>query len=217
MRAGVCGYIVVSSALAEVEPMGSEGKTIEHGAGGPAAESPVPGAPDPAGVEPDIFRDYGRSLRLYFRQRLSNPDDAEDALQDTHVRLLRYRDNGLAHSPQALVFRVAESVLRDRHRRQVARQAERHVELHAVEIADPLADQEYGASIEQELALLSQAIGELTPKCRRVFLLSRLHHLTYPEIAAQLGLSVQMVAKYISTALAACRRKLGEDARGGRQ
>lgn len=164
---------------------------------------------------PDLFRKYGASLRAFFRQRLRNDADVEDAVQDTYVRLLRYRDDEAIRSPQALVFRVAECVLLDRHRRSATHHVDRHVGLDATEIVDSLADQEHSASLEQELMLLAEAIGELTPKCRRVFLMSRLHNLTYPEIAAQLGISVQMVAKHISNALTACRRKLGEDAPGG--
>lgn len=178
-------------------------------------EAPLPGAEGDDPV-PDLFREYGASLRAFFRQRLRNDADVEDAVQDTYVRLLRYRNEDAVRSPKALVFRVAECVLLDRHRRNRTHHADRHVDLHAVEIIDPLADQERSASLDQELALLAQAIAELSPKCRRVFLMSRLHHLTYPEIAAQVGISVQMVAKHISNALTACRRKLGEDAPGRR-
>lgn len=166
-------------------------------------------------MPPEIFQDYGTSLRLYFRQRLGNEADSEDAVQDVYVRLLRYCSDEAVRSPQALIFSVARSVLLDRQRKQKTHRAGHHVELHAVEVPDPCADQEHNACVEQELALLERAIAGLTPKCRRVFLLSRLHHLTYPEIAAQLGLSVQMVAKHISNALAACRRQLGEEPSGG--
>lgn len=157
-----------------------------------------------------MFRDYGTSLRLYFRQRLGDEADCEDAVQDVYVRLLDYCSDRIVRSPQALVFSVARSVLFDRQRRRKSRHVDRHVDLHAVEVPDPDADQERDACIEQELALLEQAIAGLTPKCRRAFLLSRLHNLTYPEIAEQMELSVQMVAKHISNALTACRRQLGE-------
>lgn len=162
-----------------------------------------------------MFQDYGASLRLYFRQHLGNEADCEDAVQDVYLRLLNYRDEQEVRSPQALVFSVARSVLFDRQRRRKSHRVDQHVELQAVEMPDPTADQERDACVEQELALLERAIAGLTPKCRRVFLLSRLHNLTYPEIAEQLGLSVQMVAKHISNALAACRRQLG-DKEGGR-
>lgn len=188
------------SAVPDPEPIGERTDADRAGRGS------VPAA---------IFRDYGTSLRHYFRQRLGQESDAEDAVQDVYLRLLHYCNDQPVRSPQALVFSVARSVLLDRQRRRRTHRAEQHVDLHTVDVADPGADQEHHASLEQELALLERAIAGLTPKCRRVFLLSRLHNLTYPEIAAQLGLSVQMVAKHISNALAACRKQLGRDGCGG--
>lgn len=187
--------------------------------GAPALEpelvAPAMAGPGFAPTHASLFRDYASSLRLYFRRRLGDEADSEDAVQDVYLRLLQYCDGGAVRSPPALVFSVARSVLLDRRRRRRTHCVDQHVELQAVELADPDADQERDACVEQELALLERAIAGLTPKCRRVFLLSRLHHLTYPEIAAQLGLSVQMVAKHISNALAACRRQLGEQDAGG--
>jgi DNA-directed RNA polymerase specialized sigma24 family protein len=42
-----------------------------------------------------------------------------------------------------------------------------------------------------------------------VFLLSRASDMTYPEIAAHCGISVKMVEKHISRAIAACLEKVG--------
>ena len=62
---------------------------------------------------------------------------------------------------------------------------------------------------QQELLLVRQALAALSPKCRRVFLLSRAHHKTYPEIAQMCDISVKMVEKYMSQALGALRRAVG--------
>ncbi len=189
-----------SIRLAVLDGSASEPEPVSVAAAAPAA----------------MFHDYGASLRLYFRQRLGDEADSEDAVQDVYLRLLQYCDGVAVRSPQALVFSAARSVLLDRQRKRRTHRIDQHVALQAVDIPDPAADQERDLCIEQELALLERAIAGLTPKCRRVFLLSRLHNLTYPEIAAQLGLSVQMVAKHISNALAACRRQLaGSGVDGG--
>ena len=61
---------------------------------------------------------------------------------------------------------------------------------------------------EQELDRVHAIIEQLPPKCRRVFLLSRMHEMTYPQIAEHCGISVKMVEKHISHALAICTAKL---------
>ncbi len=67
-----------------------------------------------------------------------------------------------------------------------------------------MADPEYAAVHAEELDRVLAAIDELTPRCREVFLLHRFSHSAYPEIARDFGISVKMVEKYISTALARC-------------
>ena len=71
----------------------------------------------------------------------------------------------------------------------------------------PSAEREVLAS--QTLDLLLETIEQLPPKCKQVFLLSRASDMTYPEIAAHCGISVKMVEKHISRAIAACLEKVG--------
>ncbi|MNL33364.1 RNA polymerase sigma factor [compost metagenome] len=54
--------------------------------------------------------------------------------------------------------------------------------------------------IEFEKGIMNQ-ISQLTPKCREVFLLSRIEHFSNAEIAEKLSLSIHTVEKHISNAL----------------
>ncbi len=78
-----------------------------------------------------------------------------------------------------------------------------------IELASEEPGQERIVLAQQELHIVRQTILKLPPKCRKAFLLSRTHRKTYPEIAEICGISVKMVEKYISQALAALRRELG--------
>ncbi len=131
-----------------------------------------------------------------------------DAVQETSLRLLRYRSQPGLAAPEALMFRVAQSVVSDHFRQRSVRHAQDHVPIADLELVADLPTHEQTVSGEEELRLLVAAIQELKPKCRQAFLMSRLHGLTYPQIAERMGLSEQMVAKYISTALLHCRIKV---------
>lgn len=158
---------------------------------------------------PQLVERHGQALRRFLLRRLRNPDEAEDALQETYLRMLKYRDATSLEFPQALVFRVARSVLIDRARRRATRRADKHVAIDNVEIGATEPSQERTFLAQEEVLLLRQAIKELPPRCKQAFLLSRLRQRTYPQIAEQMGISVKMVEKHITHALALCRQKVG--------
>src|SRR3546814_10473341 len=70
--------------------------------------------------------------------------------------------------------------------------------LEDVDLVSEAPCQERTVLAQQELQIVRRVILELSPKCRKVFLLSRTHCNTYPEIAELCGISVKMVEKYIS-------------------
>jgi RNA polymerase sigma-70 factor (ECF subfamily) len=71
--------------------------------------------------------------------------------------------------------------------------------------AAPVALPDQVVAARQELDKLDEAIAALPERTRQVFLLNRLHHCTYDEIAAGLGLSYSTVERDIAKAIMACR------------
>ena len=61
---------------------------------------------------------------------------------------------------------------------------------------------------EEIEAAVREALGELTPRCREVFELSRVQGLRYSEIAELLGVSVKAVEAQMGKALRTLRERL---------
>ena len=81
-------------------------------------------------------------------------------------------------------------------------------------VADPLASPERTLLARERLRVLDEALSALPPKARQALLMSRIGHLTFAEIARELGVSESMVAKYLARALRTCRdhlRRLDEE------
>ncbi|MFT3791442.1 MAG: RNA polymerase sigma factor [Rudaea sp.] len=148
------------------------------------------------------------ALLSWLRSRTALEQDAEEAAQDCFMRLLRYQHSKPAFAWRFLLYRIAPSVLADRARRTKSHHAADHVQLDGLDIVSAEPSQERIIAGREELALLRTAILDLPPKCKQVFLLNRLHGMTYAQIAKHCGISVKMVEKHIHKAVTLCLAKV---------
>ncbi|WP_331288946.1 MULTISPECIES: RNA polymerase sigma factor [Methylobacteriaceae] len=155
-----------------------------------------------------LYRREGPKLRRLLARLLDNPADAADASQETYLRMVSALSRTSIEHPTALLFRIATNValwMRNR-RRLESNLLSMKTDPEWEEIADGYALPERETIARQEFRRLAQAIDELPPRCREVFLLSRFDGLANGEIAARLGISRNMVEKHIIRALLHCRR-----------
>jgi RNA polymerase sigma factor (sigma-70 family) len=71
---------------------------------------------------------------------------------------------------------------------------------------DPAVEHDVDSALRTKR--LSEVFAELSPKCRAAVVLQYRHEQSYAEIAAQLGVSTNMVKKYLAYAVAHCRRRM---------
>ena len=131
---------------------------------------------------------------------------AEELVQEAFLELWRRRERLTADgSPQAYLFRsVRNRALNElRHRRVVERsEPAALLETEPPRRADvQVMEGEIGDAVRR-------AIAELPPRRREVFELSRLHGLSYAEIAATLGITVKGVEAQMGKALKTLREQL---------
>lgn len=72
---------------------------------------------------------------------------------------------------------------------------------------------ERSAQGAEALRALDAALRELSPRCRRIFLMRRVDGLPNAEIARRHGISVNSVEKHIARALRHCQTRMGEHLR----
>lgn len=150
------------------------------------------------------------ALLRFLRNRISPQEDAEEAAQDSFMRLLRYQYSKPAFAWRFLLYRIATNIITDHARHVRSHHVAQHVPLDDLAIAASEPSQERQVSGEQELALLRAAILDLPPKCRQVFLLNRVQGMSYAQIARHLGISVKMVEKHIHKAVTLCLAKVDQ-------
>lgn len=152
---------------------------------------------------------YSELVGVWTR-RADSREDAEDATHDAIVRVLE-NDTGALENPRAYLHRSVHNRLIDEHRRAKLLDA---VPLHELDegVHPLLSDPDAQARTAQLLASLKEGLAELPLKCRQVFLWHRLEGYTQKEIAQKLGISINMVEKYMIRAARHLRERLHDHA-----
>jgi RNA polymerase sigma-70 factor (ECF subfamily) len=153
----------------------------------------------------DLNRRFRSALLAYFGRRVSGVSEAEDLTQDVFERLLRVLEAGPIHNPEALIFRIAVNLLRDRARRVRRHGIEEPLPVDTVcELAEALTvdlSPERVVIGERRLSEVLAALNELGERTRAIFYLYRLENLRIREIADLYGISSSAVEKQVSKAL----------------
>ncbi len=148
---------------------------------------------------------YGELIGAWAR-RTGNQHEAEDAAHDAILRVLE-TDTGALVNPRAYLHRSVHNRLIETHRRSKVLEL---VPLHELDEGEHplLTDPDAAARTSQLLAALKAGLAELPLKCRQVFLWHRLEGYTQEQIAQKLGISVNMVEKYMIRAVRHLRERM---------
>ena len=134
--------------------------------------------------------------------------DIEDISQETLLRALDARRKRKISYPRQFIISIAKNVAREEIRRR-AKKMDELVEDSVLEnhpLDEPTAESALDSRVK--LRLFADAIANLPPQCRRVFLLKHVQGASHKEIAARLGISVSTVEKHVAAGLHACRREM---------
>lgn len=152
------------------------------------------------------------SLMRLVQRIVGDMTAAEDVTQSLWLRVQRVNDHPPILNKRAYLFRLAANLARDQARSDRRQNGLFDHSPLPEEIADdtPLADRQL---LDREaLDQLQQGLAELSPRCREIVYLRRMENLSAAEIAQRLGISRQMVTRYIAQAMEHCLNRVTGDA-----
>jgi RNA polymerase sigma-70 factor (ECF subfamily) len=158
-----------------------------------------------------LFRaERGRLLR-YFHGRVGS-SEAPDLVQEVFARFVGSGTLDRFDNPAAYLTRIARNMLIDR-MRQRRRAGATFYSLDESRDAPARAEQAWRIEARDLLCVYRQAVRAMPPKTRRVFVMHRVRHLTYKQIAERIGISVATIEYHMMRALRLCRAAVAGSAR----
>lgn len=151
-----------------------------------------------------LFRAHYPWLCARLRRHLGASSSVEDIAAETFLQLLESPGLAPIREPRALLTTIAQRLIYQLWRR---RELERqHLDQLQHLDQQQAISPEVRVQLTQALHGLDRTLERLPGKVRATFLLSRIDGLTYPQIAAELGISQRSVSVYMTRIQALCAR-----------
>ncbi|MFH0133760.1 sigma-70 family RNA polymerase sigma factor [Variovorax sp. VaC1] len=149
-----------------------------------------------------LYSDHQPWLLDMLRRKLGNVDNAADLAQDTFARILSSNESGPLREPRAYLTTVASRIAAQYFRRLALERTYLDAIAHLPEAVSP--SPETRLLVLEALAAVSRVLDGLKPHVREIFLMAQLDGMTYPQIALQLQVSVNVVQKAMVKAYRHC-------------
>ncbi|TAN71639.1 MAG: RNA polymerase sigma factor [Methylobacter sp.] len=153
-----------------------------------------------------IFLLHRKDLMQFLTYKVHCAETAADLTQETYLRIADHPDVGNIENMRAYLFRIANNLALDYLRSQT-RQNKRDAGPVTEGIISCRPEPDDALSDRQQLEFLEQIIYDLPPKCRTVFLMSRVEGKSYTEISNELAISPRTVESHMRKALEQIRKQ----------
>ncbi len=147
-----------------------------------------------------LFHRYNRILLPFIVKLVQSSREPEEVLQEVFMKIWMHRERlADVDNPKAYIVRIVSNEATN-YLQKLARQNQLFLRAQQLAQQEPITP-EQNFALKETAKLMRDAIGELTPACRQVYLLSREEQLSIPEIANRLDLSENTVKNQLIKAL----------------
>lgn len=156
------------------------------------------------------FLENEKAIRRYISRFCQRKQDIEDFTQETFLKGFAAEMRSEIREPKAYLFRIAKNVVLADIRKN-KRKPTGFLEDSGG--ADIIIDEDQLAADDlmdgrRKLVVFARAVANLSPRCRKAFLMRRVDGLQYKQIANRMGISVSAVEKHVTTGLLKCNAYL---------
>ena len=144
--------------------------------------------------------------------RIAPPEEVEDIVQETYVRVCQSKNKSAIRQPRSFLFRTAQNLALDHMKRAETRLTSPSDQIDDFDFAmgEPVDATFEKVASDERFSQFCEAVRRLPQQCRRAFVLKKVYGRTQREIAAEMGISENVVENYIALGMKRCEVTLAE-------
>ncbi len=135
------------------------------------------------------------AVRAWLKRWTRRAQDIDDVIQEAYSRLASLDSVAHIGSGRAYLFQTTRNIVLEQVRRAKIIRIDNVTDMGSLSIVDEAPPLDRVVAGAHELQRVEQLIGQLPIKCRRVFVLRRIHGVSQREIARMFGISESAVEK----------------------
>jgi RNA polymerase sigma-70 factor (family 1) len=153
-----------------------------------------------------LFKDFYKPLTVFANSFVKDLETGKEIVQDLFVHLYEKRKTlAITTSLKSYLYQSVRNRCLNHLKHQQVQKMHHDQMKPELDFSDNLEDKIRETELEH---MVSKVVDQLPPKCKRIFIMSRVTGLSNGEIAEQLELSKRTVETQISNALKVLREKL---------
>jgi RNA polymerase sigma factor (sigma-70 family) len=141
------------------------------------------------------------AVRAWLKRWTGRDQDIDDVIQEAYCRLAAMDDVTHVGNGRAYLFQTTRNIVLEQVRRSKIVRIDNVTDMGSLNIVDEVPPMDRIVAGVRELKRVEQLIERLPLKCRRVFILRRIHGVSQREIARTLGISQAAVEKHAARGL----------------
>lgn len=143
--------------------------------------------------------------------RIAPPQDVEDIVQETYVRVCKARNKMAIREPRSFLFRTAQNLALDHMKRAETRltsSSDLLDEMHFSDDGLPIDSTLEQVASDEKFVQFCESVRRLPKQVRRAFVLKKVYGRTQREIAREMNISENVVENYIAQGMKRCEETL---------
>ena len=141
------------------------------------------------------------------------PDEIEDIVQETYVRICQFEDKHHINYPRTLMLKTARNLALDHVKRAesvLTDGADTEDDFNAGGLKGWENEPLQRSASSNEFELFCKAVRTLPRQCRKAFVLKKVYGYSHKEVAERLNISHRTVEKHVATGITRCGRYMNK-------